>query len=161
MDIADWALVREQAVTGAMEPTKFELLIDRKGRAAAAAAKTEAATVAATADSTEPSAAVTTADKGSSVGKVIPVAGLRDLAEAIFDAGRTGIEVKRFKGLGEMNAEELWDTTMNPENRTLMRVTWDAASEAERLFSILMGENVEPRRRYIEDHALDVKNLDV
>ena len=60
-----------------------------------------------------------------------------------------------------MNPEELWETTMNPENRVLLRVTWDAASEAEGLFSILMGENVEPRRKYIEDHALEVKNLDV
>ena len=69
--------------------------------------------------------------------------------------------MKRFKGLGEMDADQLWETTMNPENRTLLRVTWDAASEAENLFSILMGEHVEPRRKYIEDHALEVKNLDV
>ena len=60
-----------------------------------------------------------------------------------------------------MDADQLWETTMNPENRTLLRVTWDAASEAENLFSILMGEHVEPRRKYIEDHALEVKNLDV
>jgi DNA gyrase subunit B len=60
-----------------------------------------------------------------------------------------------------MDADQLWDTTMNPENRTLLRVTWDAASEAEHLFSTLMGEHVEPRRKYIEDHALEVKNLDV
>ena len=60
-----------------------------------------------------------------------------------------------------MNADELWETTMNPEHRRLLRVTWDAASEAERLFGILMGEEVEPRRKYIEDHALEVKNLDV
>ncbi|MDH3582762.1 MAG: hypothetical protein OER86_00945 [Phycisphaerae bacterium] len=60
-----------------------------------------------------------------------------------------------------MNADQLWETTMNPDNRTLLRVTWDAASDAEQLFSILMGENVEQRRKYIEDHALEVKNLDV
>ncbi|MAE64266.1 MAG: DNA topoisomerase (ATP-hydrolyzing) subunit B [Phycisphaeraceae bacterium] len=91
----------------------------------------------------------------------VPVANLAGIVGAILDQGKKGIEIKRFKGLGEMDAEQLWETTMNPENRVLMRVTWDAASKAEQLFSILMGEDVEPRRRYIEEHALEVKNLDV
>ena len=60
-----------------------------------------------------------------------------------------------------MDAEQLWETTMDPDIRTLIRVTWDAASEADTLFSTLMGENVEQRRKYIEDHALEVKNLDI
>ncbi len=60
-----------------------------------------------------------------------------------------------------MDAEQLWETTMDPAKRTLMKVTWDAASEAETLFSTLMGENVERRRSYIEKHALEVRNLDV
>ena len=77
------------------------------------------------------------------------------------EVGRRGIELKRFKGLGEMEAEQLWDTTMDPESRTLLRVSWDAASEADALFSTLMGENVEARRTYIEEHALEVRNLDV
>ena len=93
--------------------------------------------------------------------RIDPVVSLADVADAILEGGRRGLEVKRFKGLGEMDADQLWETTMNPENRTLLRVTWDAASEAENLFSILMGEHVEPRRKYIEDHALEVKNLDV
>ena len=80
---------------------------------------------------------------------------------AILEAGKLGMDMKRFKGLGEMDAEQLWETTMDPENRVLLRVTWDAASDAEKLFSILMGEEVEPRRKYIEEHALEVKNLDV
>ena len=79
----------------------------------------------------------------------------------ILEAGKQGIEIKRFKGLGEMDADQLWETTMNPANRVLLRVTWDAASQAEQLFSLLMGEEVEPRRKYIEEHALEVKNLDV
>jgi len=93
--------------------------------------------------------------------QVIDVASLAQVHQAVLDAGKQGMEIKRFKGLGEMDARELWETTMNPENRVLLRVTWDAASEAEHLFSVLMGEDVEPRRKYIEAHALEVKNLDV
>jgi len=77
------------------------------------------------------------------------------------EAGKHGMEIKRFKGLGEMDAEQLWETTMDPANRVLLRVTMDDAAEAQNLFSVLMGEEVEPRRKYIEDHALEVKNLDV
>ena len=93
--------------------------------------------------------------------RVIPIVNLAGIVGAVLDVGKQGIEIKRFKGLGEMDAEQLWVTTMDPANRVLLRVTWDAASEAEQLFSILMGEEVEPRRRYIEEHALEVKNLDV
>jgi DNA gyrase subunit B len=90
-----------------------------------------------------------------------PIANLAQIVPTILDTGKHGIEIKRFKGLGEMDAEQLWETTMNPANRVLLKVTWDAASQAEQLFSILMGEEVEPRRQYIEEHALEVKNLDV
>jgi len=93
--------------------------------------------------------------------KRLPVPNLAAIVDRVLEAGRSGVDVKRFKGLGEMDADELWTTTMNVENRTLMRVTWDAASEAAKLFSVLMGEEVEPRRKYIQDHALEVKNLDV
>ena len=72
-----------------------------------------------------------------------------------------GIEIKRFKGLGEMNSDQLWETTLDPAVRALLRVTLLEAAEAERLFSVLMGEDVERRRQFIEDHALEVKNLDV
>ncbi len=98
---------------------------------------------------------------GSDDRKVIDVPNIASIINEIHNIGRHGMEIKRYKGLGEMDAEELWLTTMDPSNRTLMRVTWDAASEAEQLFSILMGENVEQRRKFIEDHALEVKNLDV
>jgi DNA gyrase subunit B len=89
------------------------------------------------------------------------VASLGDICAGIRQIGGEGTEIKRFKGLGEMNAEQLWDTTMNPASRTLLRVKLDDAGEADRLFSILMGEDVEERRNFIRDHALEVQNLDV
>ena len=93
--------------------------------------------------------------------ELVEAANVMEIVRTMQDVGRRGIEVKRFKGLGEMEALQLWDTTMDPERRTLLRVSWDAASEADALFSTLMGENVEARRTYIEKHALEVRNLDV
>jgi len=89
------------------------------------------------------------------------VAGVEQLLAEVLKLGKHGIEVKRFKGLGEMNSGELWETTLDPNKRVLLRVTLEEAGEAERLFSVLMGEDVERRRQFIEDHALEVKNLDV
>ncbi|MEI6239332.1 MAG: DNA gyrase subunit B [Planctomycetia bacterium] len=86
---------------------------------------------------------------------------LRGLLTAVRRAGEKGLSITRFKGLGEMNAEELRDTTLDPANRTLLRVTMTDAAAADDLFRVLMGEKVEPRREFIERHALDVKNLDV
>jgi DNA gyrase subunit B len=92
---------------------------------------------------------------------IYDVASLGDICAGIRQIGGEGMEIKRFKGLGEMNAEQLWDTTMNPASRTLLSVKLDDAGEADRLFSILMGEDVEERRNFIRDHALEVQNLDV
>jgi len=89
------------------------------------------------------------------------VASLAELCAAVRHIGGKGIEIKRFKGLGEMNSEQLWETTMDPARRTLLQVTLDDAGEADRLFSILMGDDVEKRRNFIRDHALEVQNLDV
>jgi DNA gyrase subunit B len=89
------------------------------------------------------------------------VAGVAQILPEIHRIGKTGMEVKRFKGLGEMNSEQLWETTLDPSVRVLLRVTMQEAAEAERMFSVLMGEDVERRRQFIEDHALEVKNLDV
>lgn len=86
---------------------------------------------------------------------------LRGLPAAVRAAGEKGLQITRFKGLGEMNAEELRETTLDPGNRTLLKVTMEDAGAADDLFRVLMGDQVEPRRDFIQKHALDVKNLDV
>lgn len=86
---------------------------------------------------------------------------LRGLLQAVRAAGEKGLTVTRFKGLGEMNAEELRETTLDPENRSLIQVSMTNAAEADEMFRVLMGDKVEPRREFIEKHALEVKNLDV
>ena len=85
----------------------------------------------------------------------------RDLLEYVKNEGKRDASVQRYKGLGEMNAEQLAETTMNPEKRTLLQVRLEDAAESEIIFSTLMGEDVESRRKFIEDNALDVKNLDI
>jgi len=92
-----------------------------------------------------------------------PLFSIREILEKIMEIGRRGVQIKRFKGLGEMNAKELFNTTMDPERRKLLKVDLndDNAVEADQMFSKLMGDVVEPRRQYIEDNALNVRNLDV
>ncbi len=90
-----------------------------------------------------------------------PLAQIEDLGEKLEVSGRKGLQIQRYKGLGEMTADQLWETTMDPKKRTLLEVHADDLSEAERIFSMLMGEAVEPRREFIEQHALTVKNLDI
>lgn len=133
VDPADYALVQEEDVTGERLPTRYAWRTTGKK----------------------------SGDDGEAKTTFVEAANVPSILATLHDVGRRGIEVKRFKGLGEMNPEQLWETTMDVDKRTLLRVTWDEASEADSLFSTLMGENVEQRRKYIEDHALEVTSLDV
>jgi len=140
LDINDYGLTQEESVTGENIPARFAWVTEK---ASAAKPDDESAIPA-------------------SQSKVVEAENIPSILEALHQIGRRGMEIKRFKGLGEMDAIQLWDTTMDVTRRTLFRVQWEHASEeASMLFSLLMGEQVEPRRKFIEDHALEVKNLDI
>jgi DNA gyrase subunit B len=94
-------------------------------------------------------------------GAVHPMYTLKETIDFLRANGRKGIEIQRYKGLGEMNADQLWETTMDPEKRILLQVTIPDAIGADHMFTMLMGEEVKPRRAFIETHALSVKNLDI
>jgi len=89
------------------------------------------------------------------------IASREDLLERVLASAKKDLSIQRYKGLGEMNPEQLWETTMNPATRTLLKVQIDDAVETEEIFNTLMGDAVEPRRKFIEDNALDVRNLDI
>ncbi|MBK7992670.1 MAG: DNA topoisomerase (ATP-hydrolyzing) subunit B [Blastocatellia bacterium] len=92
---------------------------------------------------------------------VTEVNGRDELVKHILDSAKKDIQIQRYKGLGEMNPDQLWETTMNPAKRTLLQVRIEDAVETDEIFTVLMGDSVEPRRKFIEDFALDVRNLDV
>jgi DNA gyrase subunit B len=85
----------------------------------------------------------------------------REVFEYVIEQGRKEYQVQRYKGLGEMTAPQLWETTMDPERRTLLQVKLEDIAACEEIFTTLMGEDVESRRKFIEENALDVKNLDI
>jgi DNA gyrase subunit B len=85
----------------------------------------------------------------------------RDLLDYVLEQGRKDYIIQRYKGLGEMTSQQLWETTMDPDRRTLLSVKLEDLAECETIFTTLMGEDVEARRKFIEDNALDVKNLDI
>jgi DNA gyrase subunit B len=94
-------------------------------------------------------------------GETVEFTRIEDLADKVHELGKKGLTIQRYKGLGEMNPSQLWETTMDPTRRTLLQVRVEDAFEADRLFSTLMGDLVEPRRDFIAQNALNVRNLDV
>jgi DNA gyrase subunit B len=148
IDIADWDRVQVETVTGDKEPTRYAWLVDAGAERGKGDKSTDA--------DSDDEKSTRRRDSG-----IVESASVPSIVRALLEVGRRGIEVKRFKGLGEMDAEQLWETTMDQARRTLVRVTLESASEADALFTVLMGEDVERRRAYIEKHALEVKNLDI
>ncbi|MEO1601194.1 MAG: DNA gyrase subunit B, partial [Pseudomonadota bacterium] len=93
--------------------------------------------------------------------RVVPIRAPSELLDAVMAEGEKGVKLQRYKGLGEMNADQLWETTLDPEARTLLQVRIDQMTEADEIFTKLMGDVVEPRRQFIQDNALSVENLDI
>ncbi|WP_310468413.1 DNA topoisomerase (ATP-hydrolyzing) subunit B [Sphingomonas sp.] len=142
-------LASEQAALYAKPATLKSL-----GKAAPASPEPVAPT---DADGQEPAEETVIADARKST----PVTRPSELLDAVLAAGRKGLSIQRYKGLGEMNAEQLWETTLDPANRSLLRVEVAQADVADEIFTRLMGDVVEPRREFIQDNALNVANLDV
>jgi DNA gyrase subunit B len=127
-------------------------LITARGAAAAAVQAEEAVT---TEEGEDMPATPTASSKGAAVTRP------SELLDAVLAAGRKGLAIARYKGLGEMNPEQLWETTLDPDNRSMLRVEIEQADVADEIFTRLMGDVVEPRREFIQDNALNVANLDV
>jgi DNA gyrase subunit B len=125
------------------------------------AAEDEASDETAESDGKSGKKAAKAAPKIRAVVEPVEKANARELFEYVKKEGSRGYDVQRYKGLGEMTAPQLWETTMDPERRTLLSVKLEDIAECETIFTTLMGEDVEARRKFIEENALDVKNLDI
>jgi len=93
--------------------------------------------------------------------KVFQIPSVEELVQKVLEVAKRGLNIQRYKGLGEMNPDQLWETTMDPQRRTLLQVTIEDAIKADEIFTILMGNQVEPRKDFIQQHALEVRNIDV
>ena len=140
---------------GATAPTRPDDRRQRRRRAAIGGAPVDEATKLAAEPTPTPRQAAAQRSRTSRVES------FDDLVEYFVAAGKQGIAINRYKGLGEMNPDTLWETTMDPAKRTLLQVRAEDHTEADLMFTTLMGDQVEPRRKFIEDNALDVKNLDI
>jgi DNA gyrase subunit B len=147
--LAKFALISEQL--------QAPFVVDYAPKGAAAQAEPEDAEDSETDSESAKPAARRTGRSSEPVTKQTP----QELFEYVIDQGRRDYQVQRYKGLGEMTSSQLWETTMDPERRTLLQVKLEDIAETETIFSTLMGEDVEARRKFIEDNALDVKNLDI
>ena len=139
------------------DPTEGSEEIDTEGGAVADATNIGGAPI----DRATQLAAEARASEARDKVKDVRLESLDEVVEFFIAAGKKGVAVNRYKGLGEMNPDQLWETTMKPETRTLLQVRAEDDAEADLMFTTLMGDHVEPRRKFIEDNALDVKNLDV
>jgi len=144
-------LAREQAESYA----QTSRLVSARGAAAAAQQAAETAAAEADSDNDEELPAAAPSARGTAITRP------SELLDAVLAAGRKGLAIQRYKGLGEMNAEQLWETTLDPNNRSMLRVGIEQADLADEIFTRLMGDIVEPRREFIQDNALNVANLDV
>ncbi|MFM9995729.1 MAG: DNA gyrase subunit B [Phycisphaerales bacterium] len=163
LPIDSYATVQEESASGERRAARFAWVTKTKSarHQSGKAAKEEAGADDAAGGEDPGSEPATARAVPAGDGSLVEAANLASILGALHEIGRRGLEIKRFKGLGEMDAAQLWETTMDPTRRVLVRVSMDNLTDAEELFTKLMGEEVEPRRRYIEDHALEVKNLDV
>ncbi len=146
---SNWRAAFSHAKNGATPPTVVDLALFHSGE------MREIRRIATDFDAFRPPFKLRTGDEERTVDSLKAVAG------AVLAAGQKGVEIQRYKGLGEMNPEQLWETTMDPEKRSMLRVEIGSQEEAEEIFSRLMGDQVEPRRQFIEENALNVKNLDI
>jgi DNA gyrase subunit B len=137
-------------------------LVEYASKSAAAQASDDAENEAQEADSSDAAPAAAAAKRSSKASRdPVEKKSPRELFEYVIEQGRKDYQVQRYKGLGEMTSSQLWETTMDPERRTLLQVKLEDLAETEQIFSTLMGEDVEARRKFIEENALDVKNLDI